>query len=343
MTETLTATGRLPLPADLDSPNRAALLRYAVYHVLASYGQLGMLLAVWPMFPSNWLLGGLYFVAMGWTQYRLYFLVHDACHFTLFPSVSTNRLVGRITAATLFSSFTTFTAVHMQHHRHYGTERDLGAVDYYVRFRSRWQSLWFFLWPLLGLGVFEKVSTNVAQPLRRTLGGGWRQPTATPQIGSAKGPAIPAVDVLFVVGIQALILLAMSSAGTRPLDYVFFYVLPGGTIFLFLARLRMYLEHGPLDYEVSDYLGAAPRRIARTHLSTLIEAPLFQYMNFRFHNEHHLWPGLPSAQLPAAHRSMRGRLHPDDYSPRYIDSLRRIVHLANTGGIQSQSPQAAAR
>jgi fatty acid desaturase len=143
----------------------------------------------------------------------------------------------------------------------------------------------------------------------------------------------PGVDLLFGIGVQGVIFLAMSDLGRHPFDYVFFYVLPMGTVFLFLARIRMYFDHGPLDYSVSDYEGDNRRRIARSHARNGLDGRLFQFMNFRYHQEHHIFPALPSCRLKEVHeRFIRPHLDPDDFSPSYWHSLRMIEKLPQSGG-----------
>lgn len=314
-------------PASLRDEVLAAFERapdagYGLRQLAAAWGQLAALLALFHVWPAGPLAGALYFAAMGWTLYRQYFVLHEASHQTLLPSAGANRFVGRVTAGLLFTSFATFTGVHMEHHRLWGKREDPGGVDYFVRFGSRRQLLAFFLWPLCGLSVVEKVWTNLARPAWRRLAG------AAGPAGPGE-PRIEPVDLLFVLGVQAAVFLALSGFAGHPLDYVVFCVLPDITIFLFLARLRMYLEHGPLDYAVSDYLGANRRRIARTHASNPLEGPLLNYMNFRFHREHHLFPSLSSAHLPEIHRRFtRARLDPDDYAASYAESLRRLWRIA---------------
>lgn len=297
---------------------------YGLRQLAAAWGQLAALIALSYGWPGGLLWGALYFVAMGWTQYRQYFVLHEASHRTLLPNANANRWAGRITASLLFTSFTTFTNIHMVHHRLWGTREDPGAVDYWVRFASKRQMLIFFLWPLCGLSVVEKVWTNFVEPFRCRVADSKGRTRA----GETRTEL---VDLLYVVGVQGAVFLAISGFGVRPFDYLFFYVLPEMTTFLFLARLRMYLEHGPLDYAVSDYLGPNCRRIARTHASRLIERPLFQYMNFRFHREHHLVPSLSSAHLPEVHRRFtRKCIDPDDYADTYTESLHRIWRITSS-------------
>ncbi len=308
----------------LSSVDRAPNLAYSVGHLTAAWGQLALMIGLLSVLPEGWPWKLAAVLGMGWTQYRIYFPLHEAAHQTLFRSAAANRIAGRLCAALLFSSFENFTRIHMEHHRSWGSADDPGSMDYLVHFRSRWHQVAFFGSPLLGGQLLVKLWENLGEPLLAAASG--RGAERTRRVGA--GGRIPPVDLAWLAGVQGGLFVAISGLGARPLDYVWGYLLPGATVFLFLARLRMYLEHGPVDYAVSDYAGDNARRIARTHRSNLLERPLFSYMNFRLHYEHHLFPSLPSVRLPEVYRRFTSRrLHPDDFSRSYLHTLRRIARL----------------
>jgi fatty acid desaturase len=312
----------------LRSVERKPDLGYGLYHLVSAWGQLACAIAVFLLMPEGWGYKLAFFFVMGWVQYRIYFLLHEACHFTLFPNTTANRVVGRVTSAMLFTSFSTFTWLHMEHHRLWGTRDDPGAVDYYIHFRSRFHALGFFLEPFLSLIVFEKISEHLLQPLKRFFIDRDDELRKRAREHARKLRPNPIADLFIGLGVQCAFFLALTRFGADPFAHLLFYMLPLGTVFLFLARLRMYLEHGPLDYAVSDYTGSNPRRIARTHVRRGLDGLLFQFMNFRFHQEHHIFPALPSCRLREVHeRFIREHLDPDDLRPSYLQSLREIVRL----------------
>ena len=324
-----------PMPATptraelLASMDRAPDLAYSLLHLTAAWGQLAVLIALHHVWPPGWPFALLYVLAMGWTQYRIYFPLHEACHGTLFRSAGANRFAGRVSSALLFTTFASFTHLHMEHHRLWGSREDPGSVDYFVRFGSRWQMAAFLLAPLFGVSLAMKLWENLGAPTVARLRGRARPaPERSARGGASRVASLTVADVLWLAGVQSGVFLAITGLGARPFDYVWAYLLPGATVFLFLARLRMYLEHGPVDYAVSDYLGANARKIARTHASNWLERPLFSYMNFRLHQEHHLFPSLPSVRLPEVYRRYTaGRLDPDDYSESYTRTLLRVCRL----------------
>lgn len=303
--------------------------RYAAFYLAVAFGQLVVTLALVPPLAAS---GSLVAMALaiflvGIAQYHLYFPLHDVCHASLLRTPGGNRRLGRFISGLLVNSFHTFTAIHMDHHRTYGTQRDTGSMDYWVRFDSRREMASFFLLPVLG--VFERLRLNFLRPLSRWLG---REPDVASRPADAfRPPKVPFTDVAWIAGCQLLLFLVLSAGGARPFDYVLYWIVPEATVFMVLARLRMYLEHGPLDYAVSDYLGDAPRKIARTHGPPQGALSLLSALCFRFHAEHHLVPQMPSCRLPEVyHRFTRERLDPDDWSPSYLESLRRLWRLPST-------------
>lgn len=303
-------------------------LGYGLKHVGFALAQLSLALALVASLPRNSAWNLLAFVFVGFSQYRLFFPLHEACHNTLFLKPELNQWLGQFFSALLFTTFPSFSTIHIQHHRWVGEERDPGAIDYFVHFRSRREKLLFFVYPLFGLTALEKVKLYLLDPFLRRA-----HSDVLPSkegIGSP-GEDVPratAREIALVLAVQFVVFLAISRLGARPLDYVLFYFIPAATLFPFLMRLRMYLEHGPLDYGTSDYLGENRRTIARTFTRTFAERPLFSFMNFRFHREHHIVPGISSEYLPEVHvRFVRDRLDPDDSCPRYLEALLKILRL----------------
>ena len=123
------------------------------------------------------------------------------------------------------------------------------------------------------------------------------------------------------LAIQAAIALYVTRVLAEPWRYAMFVVVPAITIFLFMSRLRMFLEHGSLDYEQFDYL-QNPRLTARTIPSRFPENVVLCGMNFNYHYEHHLFPAVPSCQLRRVHEKVTGATIPSaDFSETYLSAL----------------------
>jgi fatty acid desaturase len=249
-------------------------------------------------------------VLIGLVQYRLYFPLHDCSHMSLFASRGQNVFWGHLLAGLLFTVYDSFRSEHMKHHKTYGTRDDPGAIDYWVRFRSRGDMIRFLLVPLWGGSLVAKLRDNygfLANPEREA--GQGRRPRSKLAL-----LAIPAV-------LQAALCVYLTRWLAEPWRYAVFVVVPVLTIFLFMSRLRMFLEHGSLDYERFDYL-RNPRVTARTIPSRLPERLLLCGMNFNYHYEHHLFPALPSCQLKRVYEEVtRPTIQPDDFAPTYLGAV----------------------
>lgn len=233
-------------------------------------------------------MGAVLFFVVGIAQYKIYFPLHECSHYTLYRSKNVNRFFGHIFAGLLFTTFDGFRLEHIKHHATYGTIEDPGAVDYFVRFDSRVQMIKFLVAPLVAGNLWIKIQDYYSFLLN-----------SNNQFGRALDE-VSKIYLLIPVGIQGIVFLFLSDFGRFPLHYVVFYFLPAATVFLFLSRLRMFLEHCSLDYSEFDYL-TNPRITARTIIANCSELRLLCGMNFNYHHEHHLYPQVPSSQLKKLH------------------------------------------
>jgi len=253
---------------------------------------------------------GLLFLLTGFLQYRLYFPLHDCSHLSLFRTDGENRFWGHLLAGLLFTSFERFRREHLLHHRTYGTREDPGSLDYWRTPHSKRQMLAFLLSPLVGGGLFHKIKCYYGFVLSAGGRGG--------------GKAASWYGLVVMVAIQAAVMLYTSSFFAHIHRYFLFYLLPALTIFLFLSRLRMFMEHASLDYGVFDY-ESNPRITARTIPSVFPENQLFCAMNFNFHHEHHVYPQAPSCRLRRIHGAVtKCGIEACDYEPTYVGALIKL-------------------
>jgi fatty acid desaturase len=252
-------------------------------------------------------------VAIGFALHRLFFPTHDCIHYSLFPTKAENRVAGVILSALLGTSFDAIRDQHLEHHREFGTPEDPGASDYFVRFRSRRELLVFIFAPLVGSILVAKVGDYLLRPSRAAALPVARAPRAK------TGLAGKVLRYGAILGVQAAVC-ALLTSGFQVAQlwrYPVFNVLPAVTVFLFLVRLRMFLEHGSLDYAVCDYL-ERKRPTARTIYGSWFERVVLCGSNFNFHHEHHLYPVVPGWQLPKLHRELLASgLDPEDVRSSY--------------------------
>lgn len=317
MSSVRTASGRAGLRFDPRYGQRRA--GYAYGHTLGVLTAFALAMVVardvtWP--PAAFAL----VIVIGVIQYRIYFPLHDCSHGSLFGSHAENRFFGCVTGALLFAPFHEFRALHLDHHRLWGTADDPGGVDYFVRFRSRAEMLRFLLLPLVGKSLLVKL-----KDYHTLLAGQASEPERQVLSVRAHSRTDVAASLGALVLVHLLLLLFLSGGWPSGVwRYAVFVLLPGGTVFLFLSRLRMFLEHTSLDYADFDYL-TTPRRTARTIYATPAERLVLCGMNFNYHWEHHAYPGVPSCQLPRLHQEVtRGHIAPTDLRPTYLGALREL-------------------
>jgi fatty acid desaturase len=286
------------------------------------FGNIGVyvgLLALARVAHSGWQFAVLY-VAIGFALHRLFFPVHDCLHYSLFPTRTENRVFGELISALLGTSFEAIRDQHMEHHRDFATPEDPGASDYFVRFRSRGEFLVFLLGPLVGSILFNKLRDYLVRPGRSQSSSQSHQPRRT----SSFLRKIRSYVVILCVQASVCALLTSGFQPSQLWRYPVFNILPAITIFLFLVRLRMFLEHGSLNYEVCDYF-EGKRPTARTIHASWLERVFICGSDFNFHHEHHLYPVVPGWQLPKLHRELvAAGLDPEDVRQTYFQSLVEI-------------------
>jgi fatty acid desaturase len=315
------ARGNLYTGAERRRLDPALLVASRVRGYLQVVGNVGVflvLLVITGRATAAWQLALLY-VAIGFALHRLFFPTHDCIHYSLFPTKLENRIAGIVLSALLGTSFDAIRDQHLEHHRDFGREDDPGASDYYVRFRSRAEFLRFILGPLVGSILFAKVGDYLLRPSRTSA----PPTTATRPRTSLAGKAVRYGAILAVQAGVCYLLTDGFQIG-RLWRYPVFNVLPAVTIFLFLVRLRMFLEHGSLNYAVCDYFEHR-RPTARTIYGSLPERLLLCGSDFNYHHEHHLYPVVPGWQLPKLHRELKASgLEAEDVRPTYLEALREI-------------------
>lgn len=260
----------------------------------------------------------LLFLGIGLMQHRLFFPTHDCIHYALFPTRAENHVVGTILSGLLGTSFEAIRDQHLEHHRKFGAADDPGAPDYYVRFESRAQLLRFMLSPIVGGILVAKARDYLLRPSGR----------GQAAAATAQQPDLKAAGVRYgaLLAVQALVAVVLTR-GFQVHElwrYPVFNVVPAVTVFLFLNRLRMFLEHGSLDYSVCDYLEGR-RPTARTVYGSWAERVFIVGSDFNYHHEHHLYPAVPGWQLPRLHKTLKAAgLDEQDVRRTYVGALAEI-------------------
>jgi len=258
-------------------------------------------------------------VAIGFASHRLFFPAHECMHDSLFSSKRVNTACGYLLVGMLGTPFHSMRDQHMLHHRYLGTEQDPGASDYFVRFDTRRQMLGFFVAPLVGLTVL----TRLGGYLRRF---GRDRDLVSQGNGPRPSWKKGLVGLVSVVAVQG----ALCALVTRGFQvdqlwrYPIFLLVPVTLGFLFLNRLRMFSEHGSIDYSQSDYTTGL-RPTTRTIVASPLERILICGGNFNYHNEHHRFPKVPGCHLRRMHEEFLGLgTDPWDSRPTYLRTLAEL-------------------
>ena len=258
---------------------------------------------------------------IGIASHRLFFPVHDCMHESLFRSKRINAICGYLLAGILGTPFHSMRDQHMLHHRYVGTDQDPGAGEYFVRFETRRQMIGFFIAPLLGVTVLSRLFDYASRFSMRS--GLISKPAGNS--GSRHSSMRMMLGILSVAVMQ-LTLCAVLSHGFQFSNlwrYPVFAMIPIALGFLFLNRIRMFLEHGSIDYSKSDYtIGLRPTN--RSIVASPVERILICGGNFNYHNEHHRFPRVPGCNLRRLHEELLNEMDPWDSRATYIGTLNEL-------------------
>lgn len=245
---------------------------------------------------SSWWVVALVFPLMGALQHRISIIHHEANHFLLAPDRAVNDLLGAAIAGTI--GFTmAYRDVHLTHHRVLGAPDDPDLHNYQNYPGSLGYVLSDVAINLLGVGAVKQALGFVG------IGGAGSSKESKGQAAAGFSR-----DKLWVLGAQLLILTVLTSVGAA-WAYFVLWILPLLTVAKGLAHFRNVAEHiltaGRGEGEFARF---------RTLYSHPVERFFFAPMWFNYHAEHHLYPGIPYYNLPAAHRALMEK-------PEYRDQM----------------------
>lgn len=259
---------------------------------------------------QNPLVWSFVFLVIGARQLALSHLVHDAAHYNVSRNKSLNDwLADLFLAAPTLISVQAYRDQHMLHHSYLGDpDRDTDVRAWYNICGRR--MLKRTLLTLLGV---EAAKTVVSYSSRKT------SPAEVLRNGGMIASSnIPLLAYCWWLG--------------APLIYFLLWLLPIFTITLYLLTLRVIAEHQTSDYartgrDAFDRPFDPP--LTRTITAGPIERFFIGSMNFCYHHEHHLFPGIPYSKLPALHELLYTRGY-YDHRPRalaqsYAEVLRELV------------------
>jgi len=229
---------------------------------------------------DSWWVYIISFVLIGNRQYALSILAHDGRHGQLFQQRTANDRFALVAlCAPLGLGFHGMRRSHLAHHRHLGTDADLARPIYLVGNKATRARFLLFL---TGLTTLPRAPLNAAR----------LQSTASP-----RGSAVRLLADRWLALVAQLIIGLVLTLTLGWWYYFAFWVAPLYVLLLVPHRIRMFCEHAvPALPDTSSKVN----RLV-TYLPHPLERILLAPMNTNFHAEHHLWPGVPYANLPHLH------------------------------------------
>jgi fatty acid desaturase len=290
--------------------------RWAIVRAtLFTWGLIGVSLWAWAVTrqPLVLIVG---FVVIATRQHALHNLVHEASHYSISRDRALNDWISDIVfAAPHFISTEGYRRKHLLHHQH------LGNPELDTEHRP-WQQI-------RGLALLKH--SILALSGYQALVAVWSYRDAT-----ASGGALPIRFAALVALTNGAIAAYCFWLGT-PWAYVYLWVLPLFTLTIYLDMLRVIAEHQTVDYAAGEEDPAATiPAFTRSIASGALERFVFGPVNFCFHLEHHLAPGVPFARLPELNRLLSARGFFSDPDSRlgqsYLGVLSQLARPVRTRG-----------
>ena len=250
-------------------------------------------------------------LVVGNRQYALLLLVHEASHLLFSRDRAWNdRLANWTCAYPVGITVERYREVHLEHHRHVGTEDD-PDFDYYNGTLTPGGLLWKIVAGALGV----KGLLTVLFYFFPRLGARWH-----PSLRDRPTPQTTSLSQLAGIAVTQAAILAVFALAGRPLLYGIVWLAPLLTLVPLANQLRTLAEHASLD--------GSP--ITRTVLTGAVGRVVLAPVLFFYHHEHHLHPSVPFYRLPDLHRRLRESGHYDEppavLAPSYTQTLTSLAH-----------------
>lgn len=244
----------------------------------------------------GWALGIFAFCVNGFLLYQLNNMQHELCHFG--ASSTIEQLIESLVFEYPLLMTSAYRRVHLDHHRHFGTDKDPDLWKYKEFPSSRLAFLRRFLFMFSGASALQGFLVRNRQQKLSKLN----------KFERLFGPAI-SLTVLWTV-----FWITTGNLGA----FLLFYILPLATISKGLADLRTFLEHASQDGPV-----------LRNHLRLTIFDDCIGSYGFSEHGNHHSFPKFRYQELEAGQGGPEGRNHRHRWDEDTVSYLSRLRGLIN--------------
>jgi fatty acid desaturase len=225
--------------------------------------------SLWVCLPAVLIIGN--------RQYAMYSLLHDGLHHLLHSDRKTNDRISRwLLAIPLGISMKKMRKNHLDHHRHLGHPGDPESLHLnYPEFQFPLSWTAFLRISFLDLSGLNWLYYRIKGVL-----GFWREEKYS-------------LVALRILPLMLLLLFWKIEQGGLIILLWFFPLI---SVFQWLSRIRLSTEHFMLNQQ--NTLGT------RTMALGMLESLVFSPGNLGYHTEHHLFPQVPSFQLPRLHKKL---------------------------------------
>ena len=244
-------------------------------------------LAIW---SGNWAVYLLAMMIIATRQHALGILVHDACHYRLFPNkIANDMITDLLVSFHLGMSTSLYRKWHYPHHRYVNTDKDpeimgeKGSPETWQWPNTKLHMVKLFLKDAFGFNIINMAGImSLWSPWSRL-----HLPSKDP--GGIPVREKVALILFAVTGVSALVYFGLV------VDYLLLWILPSLTFFNIIFKFRSFAEHKVVrnENELNN---------TRTVIPNWLERFLISPCNVNYHLEHHLFPSVPFYNLPKLHR-----------------------------------------
>ena len=240
-------------------------------------------------------------ILMGIAFNSLPIFVHKGLHGILAKNEKINHLISFLVGLPILISATAYQTTHNNHHYQLGRKLDYGTYKQHVK-KSKW--IWLAYVLQLTFGSFIYV---IFIPFLGFFG------------ETKKSRIVILIEYLIIISTATLVFSSMA------LDQILFYWFYPMLVLNILTNIRGLASHALGDVE-NIYLSSRTVRCSK-----LVEQV---FLHENYHLEHHLFPRIPSYNLPKVHKLIWERLPEAIYAKSYLGFLMQMIKagLKNNSG-----------
>jgi fatty acid desaturase len=262
-----------------------------IFDIAATWAQIATAIALFYVADTYWLYAPLILFVSA-RQYGLLILLHDGQHNLLSRHKRINDWLSTwLIAAPMGTHFSSSTQSHLDHHFHFGDAAQDPDYALYCHGQPAPKQTRMQVAGSFGMRI---VGGKLVSVLQKALRG---KDKAGPGATAPAAPLATKIGALLPIAATQLALFAALTWLFGPVGYFAIWFVPLVTLAVFYNDFRIFCEHSVIGRDPAD---GAERLTSFT--SHPIERFFFAPHHMNYHAEHHLFPYVPHAKLPALRR-----------------------------------------